>query len=380
MDSQMTCDLNIENETAWPAFPVTLREAVGAQVGGVLYAGLGTAAHAWYALDTQGEPKSWRRLADFPADAPSGAASAVANGKIYVFGGAGRANPSSSLEQFDVVHCYDPLSDSWAKLPTRLPVGMLGASAICVDGVRILVFGGYNKPQFDCFFAKYDSLGALQQKRALREFMDRPVLDYEWNINVWQFDVTNIEWRNLGGVPHLPNCGSGVILHQGQIYLLSGEIKPGLRSRSVKRASISDRGLKWCDEKNLPSPDGVVPQEGVAGGFAGRWGEYLVLAGGTNFPGARRRYDAMEYYAHQGLSKTWRDELYVFRDDVWMMVGRLPAARAHGLSFQVAQGLLLVGGDTQDGIPCMESMLLPHNSATVLSHDSALFRRNSSVN
>ncbi|MQR02141.1 YjhT family mutarotase [Glaciimonas soli] len=380
MSSQMVCELDMKNDAIWPAFPVALKEAVGARVDGVLYVGLGTAGRAWYALDTQAEQKSWQRLADFPAEAPNGAASAVVSGKIYVFGGAGRVNPQSSLAQFDFVHCYDPLSDSWAKLPTRLPVGMLGASAISADGVHVLVFGGYNKAQFDGFFAKFEPLDASQQGLALREFMSKQASEYEWNADVWQFDVTTLEWQNLGRVPHQPNCGSAVISHQGQIYLLSGEVKPGLRSGTVKRALISNGGLEWIAEKNLPSADGIAPQEGVAGGFAGRLGDDLVLAGGTNFPGAQQRYDALEYYAHQGLSKTWRDELYVFRDDVWIMAGKLPVARANGLSFQVEDGLLLVGGDMQDGIPCTESTLLPHNSATAFSQNSALYRRNSSVN
>ncbi|PUA20374.1 YjhT family mutarotase [Glaciimonas sp. PCH181] len=380
MGLQIVCDQELNKDVAWPSFPVVLREAVGAQVGTVLYAGLGTAGHAWFGLDMRLAPKSWQRLADFPAAVPSGAVSVVVEGKVYVFGGAGRISASDSLAQFDVVHCYDPLSDSWTCLSTHLPCGLLGASAACVDDRHILFFGGYNATQFNALFARYKALAPSQQPQALEAFMARSAQDYAWNGSVWQFNVVTLNWKNLGAVGHLPNCGSSVIQHQGQIYLLSGEVKPGLRSDSVKRAMFADGSVKWIDEARLPPVSALAPQEGVACGFSGCWGTYPILAGGTNFPGARRRYDAGEFYAHQGLPKTWRNEIYVFRDDVWIMAGRLPVARANGLSFQVAAGLVFVGGDTQDGVPCMDTLFLAHPDTTAPSTVPDFFQRDSSDN
>lgn len=380
MGVQIVCDQDINKGVEWPSFPVVLREAIGAQIGSVLYAGLGTAGHAWFALDTQLVPKSWQRLADFPSAIPSGAVSAVVDGKIYVFGGAGRINTSDSLTQFDAVHCYNPLSDSWTSLSTHLPIGLLGASAVCVDDQHVLFFGGYNATQFNTFFARYASLPLSQQPQALEAFMARSVQDYAWNGCVWQFNVVSLAWKNLGVVDHQPNCGSRVLQHQGHIYLLSGEVKPGLRSDSVKRAIFADGRVKWLDEVRLPVLGEDALQEGIAGGFSGCWGKYPFLAGGTNFPGARRRYEAGEFYAHQGLLKTWRNEIYVFRDDVWIMAGRLPVARANGLSFQVAAGLVFVGGDTQDGVPCLDTLFLAHPDAAATSHVPDFFRRGSSDN
>ena len=375
MGVQIVVDQDFNKSAVWPSFPVALKEAIGAQVGTVLYAGLGTAGHAWFALDTQLTPASWQRLADFPAAVPSGAVSAVVDGKIYVFGGAGRTNASDSLAQFDVVHCYNPLSDSWTSLSTYLPIGLFGASAVCVDDRHVLFFGGYNATQFNTFFARYAVLEQSQQPQALEAFMARPVQDYAWNGSVWQFNVVTLAWKNLGAVDHLPNCGSSVIQHQGQIYLLSGEVKPGLRSDSVKRAIFADGLVRWLDVARLPLLGEDALQEGVAGGFSGCWGEYPFLAGGTNFPGARGRYDTGEFYAHQGLLKTWRNEIYVFRDDVWIMAGRLPVARANGLSFQVAAGLVFVGGDTEGGVPCLDTLFLAHPDATAPSYGPEFFRR-----
>ena len=380
MGIKIVCDQDLNENVVWPSFPMILREAVGAQVGTVLYAGLGTVGNAWFGLDTQLMPKSWQRLADFPAAVPCGAVSAVVDGKIYVFGGAGRINASASLAQFDVVHCYNPLSDIWTCLSTHLPIGLLGASAMCVDDRHILFFGGYNATQFNAFFARYTALAPSQQSQALEVFMARPVQDYAWNGSVWQLNVLTLAWKNLGAVDHSPNCGSSVIQHQGNIYLLSGEVKPGLRSDSVKRAIFADGRVKWLDEAHLPLISEIAPQEGVAAAFSGCWGEYPMLAGGTNFPGARRRYDAGKFYAHSDLLKTWRNEIYVFRDDVWIMVGRLPVARAHGLSFQVAAGLLFVGGDTQDGVPCLDTLFLAHPDEAAPSTVPDFFRRDSSDN
>jgi N-acetylneuraminate epimerase len=355
-----------EEDGCWPAFPVSLQEGVGAQVSGVLYAGLGTAGNAWYRLDASSDQKTWTSLASFPDDPIKGAVSVVAGGKIYVFGGIAYNKDLDCMQQLTSSYCYDPTLDLWQKLPVDLPVGLLGVSAVCVEDRKVLFFGGYNRQQFDQYSMEFATAKPEQRAELACTYMSRPIAEFCWNDQVWQFDLNEMSWSTLGQVQHEPNCGSGLCVLGKDIYLISGEVKPGFRSSLVKLAHWDEGRLTWKGESTLPSVNGS-DQEGIAGSFAGRWGDFLICAGGTNFPGSMQRYAQGQFYAHKGLEKTWRDEVYVLRDGEWLMLGRLPLGRAYGLSFQVAEGILLVGGDIQNGIPCTESLFLPHRFATTLS-------------
>lgn len=347
-------------ETVWPDFPLALTEAVGVRLGSKLYAGLGSAGQAWFALDILAPDKVWQPCAEFPFALRKGSVAAAANGKIYVFGGCGRSTEQATLHQFDSIASYDPQSDCWTELSVRLPVGMLGASAAAI-GSFIYIFGGYNKPQFDQFFHEYEAAAQEQQSALLCAFMARTIEDFAWNAHAWEFNTNHHTWRDLGQVPHMPNCGSGLIVDGADIWLASGELKPGLRTASVKHASVQNGELRWLVEAELPAL--AQPQEGLAGAYSGKCGMVKLIAGGTNFPGARQRYHGGENYAHQGLSKRWCDEIYILRNDRWELAGRLPQGRASGLVFEVDEGLLLVGGDTQNGQPCLETWLLSYEES-----------------
>lgn len=341
-----------------------MSEAVGVRVGNMLFAGLGSAGHTWHRLNLASARLEWRRCACFPFAPRRGAVAAAAGGKVYVFGGSGRSAEQHSLHQFDSVACYDPDTDCWSELATRLPVGMVGASA-AVAGESILIFGGYNKPQFDQFFREYEAASVQSKPAIFAAFLDRKAESFAWNDHIWEFDTRDYRWHDLGQVPHAPNCGSGMIADGAEILLASGEIKPGVRTASVKQATIAPGDVLWRAEKMLPANEQA--QEGVAAAFSGKCGKVKILAGGTNFVGARRNYEAGINYAHRDLSKLWRDEIYMLKNDVWELAGRLPQGRANGLTFEVEQGLLLVGGDTQNGQPCLETWLLSYEESSGLT-------------
>lgn len=336
----------------WPAFPVLLREAAGAQVDGVLYAGLGSADTAWYRLDTVSRA-GWQRMADFPGAVPSGAACAASGQSIFVFGGCVTA-AGHSPRQSDTVWRYDTVSDAWQQLNLQLPLGLLGASALAQADGAIVLAGGYHRTQFDDFCRAHAAASDAERGQLLRAYMARPVADFAWNDHLWRFEPAALSLQDLGQLPFAGTCGAAAMLATGMLVIASGEIKPGLRTPLAWHAQ-PDGGWR---QMALPPAEPGVQQEGVAAAFGGLCGGVPVIAGGTNFPGAHANYAQQQLHAHAGLAKTWRRDIYYFDGRCWQLLGLLPAPRAHGLAFQVGDALLLVGGDTDGGAAALETLAI----------------------
>ena len=80
--------------------------------------------------------------------------------------------------------------------------------------------------------------------------------------------------------------------------------------------------------------------EGVSAPFAGRCGDYAIVAGGCNFPNIP---------AAQGGEKVFYNGIYAYRypfdnKTSWTKIGEINHARAYGASVTVPKGLVLIGG------------------------------------
>lgn len=353
-DLQLAPQFAPQFDHTWPAFPVPLREAAGAAIGGQLYAGLGSAGAAWYRLDTARREPGWQRLADFPGAAPAGAACAASGQCLYVFGGAVTA-AGRAAQQSTTAWRYDTQLDAWQQLDLQLPLGLLGASALAQADGSIVLFGGYHRAQFDDFCRSHAAAGELERPAILRAYMARPVAAFAWNRHQWHFDPHSATLQDDGMLPFAGTCGAVAIAAADGPIVSSGEIKPGLRTPLAWHARPDAGG--W-ERRALPDTAPGVPQEGVAAAFGGLCGGMPVLAGGTHFIGASANYAQQQLHAHAGLAKSWRRELYGFAGGQWRLLGLLPAPRAHGLSFQVGNSLLLVGGDTDGGAATLETLAI----------------------
>jgi N-acetylneuraminate epimerase len=355
--------------TLYPEFPVAFKMGASAKVGQKIFAGLGSAGKSWYVLDLSAPEKQWQALADFP-DMPRDAANAVAVGnRIYVFAGQGKINPSDkNLVIFDTVYQYDIDNNSWSKVTTRTPQGLLASAALTLDGENILFFGGVNKQIFDGYFQDYfitaDNNKPLQDEVANRYFNQRPQ-DYLFTAQVLSYNPKKNQWRNIGMDPNPVTIGTGIAVKGNRIHLVGGEIKPGLRSPAVKQIVVKNEDITWKKPVNMPPAHGDMIQEGIAGAYAGYSHDVLIAAGGANFPGAWKQYQAGQLFAHQGLKKTWRDDIYAEVKGKWIVAGKLPVAMGYGTYVQLDDGVLVVGGELQGGAASKDVFLLRWNGKQV---------------
>lgn len=360
---------------SWPDLPVGVKSGISARVGDTVYVGLGSAGTEFYSLDLANASEGWVRRAAFTGPATNGAAVAAANGKIYVFSGNGK--PTADAKSpiiFETVHVYDTASDSWAPVDTKTPAGLSGARALALSDGRIAIVGGYNKELFDKYLADVSAIDKERDpdgfKKLVNSYMGMEPKDYRWNTKVLAYDPSSNTWSSLGDNPFLPNCDSAISAKSDNTFLIiSGEIKPGLRTPNVKSIKFDGDEAVWAQLTDLPAVSDAEPQEGVAGAFAGAVDGTVLVAGGANFPGAQANAAAGKWFAHDGLKKTWRKEVYALAGEKWRQVGSLPHGLAYGAAFATPEGLLVVGGEDEEGKARADVFMLAWNGTTLSRAD-----------
>lgn len=359
----------------WPDLPVGVKSGISARIGDTAYVGLGSAGTDFYALDLTHPEQGWQKRASFAGPATNGAAVAVSGQTIYVFSGNGKADADAkSPIIFDTAYAYDSAADSWSKLDTQTPAGLSGAKAMTLADGRIAIVGGYSKELFDKYLADVAATDKDKDpegfKTLVASYMGMKPEEYRWNDAVLAYDPAANAWATLGENPFLPNCDPALVTEaDGSALLVSGEIKPGLRTPEVKRLTIGANGVEWQKLADLPPLSASEPQEGVAGAYAGIAGDDILVAGGANFRGAQANAAAGKWFAHDGLKKDWRDEVYAFDGKDWKTAGKLPQGLAYGASFSVPGGVLVVGGEDDEGAPRTGVFLLKWDGKTLTVED-----------
>lgn len=337
-----------------PDVPVPFKSGAGAMNDGVIYVGLGTAGQDWFKLDTKAANPQWEKIAAFPAPARDQAQAVALNGKIYVFGGCGKIE-SDVLSVSNEVFEYDPATDSWTKLLTRSPIGLTGHTVVTADGANALVIGSVNKEIFDGYFEDVDYANKANDKDLLNkinaDYNGKLVKDYFFNKAILQYDPQNNLWTTVGELPYFGTAGSAVAVNpqDKSVFVVNGERKPGLRTATTVQFTMNEGYAQLQQTPDLIPATGDKVQEGVAGAFSGYSNGTLVVIGGANFPGSTVNYNNGQNFAHNGCTKTWRDEIYTYTNGTWSNAGDLALPLAYGVSIQNGDEIILIGGETTGG-------------------------------
>lgn len=341
---------------ALPDTPVPFKSGAGAMCDGVIYIGLGTAGQDWYKLDTKAAEPKWDKIAQFPAPKRDQAQAVALNGKIYVFGGCGPIESELTSVSNEVFE-YDPATNKWQKVLTRSPIGLTGHTVVTADGKNALVIGSVNKEIFDGYFYDVNYAQTNKNEKLLNkinaDYNGKEVKNYFFNKAILKYDPQNNLWTTIGDLPYYGTAGSAVAVdpQDKSVFVVNGERKPGLRTASTVEFTVDGETAILNQTPDLIPAAGEKVQEGVAGAFAGYSNGTLVVVGGANFPGSTDNYEAGKLFAHQGCTKTWRNEIYTFADGKWENAGKLATPLAYGVTIQNGDEIILVGGETTGGKP-----------------------------
>lgn len=238
-----------------PELPVTMDNFAATYADGMIYVTGGNqdgnATCGLYGLSLkEKQPGVWIRLADFPGKSrvqPVMVAQQSPEGlRLYLGGG---FSPASTNEP-GIVHTdmlsYHPESDTW-RIESELPATsenktttLIGSIAVAFGNHQITAGGGVNAARFlDALNRPYQIKEAIDNgNSALEDTLNKEAADYlrhpaDWYQfqNQWMtYDTFNRRWYLSDPEERTARAGAGMVMHNGQLYLLNGELKPGIRT------------------------------------------------------------------------------------------------------------------------------------------------------
>ena len=110
---------------------------------------------------------------------------------------------------------------------------------------------------------------------------------------------------------------------------------------------FSSESLVWEKVTSFPKNQETGFEKGFAGIYAGKHNGIIILAGGANFP---------ENPPSQGGIKKYWDQISLLKKDeakyLWKSLGeyKLPKPLAYGASVSSKDGLILIGGENENGV------------------------------
>ena len=333
---------------AYPDLPVGIKSGAGALIGDTVYVGLGTGGDKFYALDLKTPNAQWKEIATFPGGDRNQPVAAAVDGKLYVFGGL-QKNEKGELQFVNDAYSYNPADNTWNKLPTRSPRGLVGSSGAS-HGDKVYIVGGSNLSIFNGFFQDIVAAGEDKAKKdeITKAYFEQRPEDYFFTTELLSYEPSTNKWRNEGRLPFSGRAGAAFTIQGDDLVVVSGEIKPGLRTAETHAGKFTAKGVEWKNLPDLPAPKGQS-QDGLAGAMAGYSHGHYLVTGGANFPGSVKQFKEGMLHAHKGLSKAWHKDVYTLNKGKWNIIGELPMNIGYGVSVSYGDKVLLIGGETDGG-------------------------------
>lgn len=208
-------------------------------------------------LSLDGDRIEWNRMQDFPGSARvQPVLAAIGSGKELRLCLAGGFQPGDNRTPprlpSEVLVWQDGRWDSVAELPA-LPDGsprtLTGGCAVAMYGRYALFFGGVNHDRFNDAVdrprriveaeASGDSLTVARLREEGKEYLRHDVSWYRFNDDLWSYDIIGGEWKCLGSNESLARAGAGAVMRGNNLFVVCGELKPGIRSPRVSVVGIN---------------------------------------------------------------------------------------------------------------------------------------------
>ncbi|MGL5790039.1 MAG: cyclically-permuted mutarotase family protein, partial [Bacteroidales bacterium] len=242
------------------SLPVTMDNFAATISGNKVYVAGGNSngkvQNKLYALDLNNR-NGWMELSDFPgAGRVQPQLLPAEGGKVIILGGFQAGNESIAPVLSDTVYQYDPAMNSWSALTTLpnsttedKPLAMVGGFSVAMNDSILLIGGGVNRSKFMDALDVNRQISFAKAKKEISladslindkaNYLLHPVEWYQFNPDVYVYNLKDNQWYLLGTFPQAARAGAGAVTDGSALYIIGGELKPGIRTDEVNQITLS---------------------------------------------------------------------------------------------------------------------------------------------
>lgn len=231
-----------------PQLPVALTNVALASIGKVVYAVGGdmasSSSNALYSLHLTREKLQWKQLPSLPI-ALANAAAVAQNGCLYVIGG--RTKTASGISELhNTVFSYDPQKQAWKNCSLisdgKNEMNFSAGSAVPINDSLILLTGGDNGKVFheiETYLHRIANASTDEERMKLTVEKNKLTTDHTgFYKGMLLYNIVADNWRKIGELPFPAHVTAKAIVEGNDIFLSTGEIKPGVRTPDIMTGKI----------------------------------------------------------------------------------------------------------------------------------------------
>lgn len=243
--------------TTLPPLPVTHYNGDAVVAHNTLYVAGGVFAgdeNVLYSLPLNDKNAAWKKITTNAIDNRQQPRLFAQNGQLFLTGGYNE----ECAEVFTDVLVFNFEKDRWEKydrimLWSEPPVTFIGTGSVDVENKTFFI-GGTNYERF---------LSALQRikktkeavtsgneqlidslKQAGKDYMNQPADWYRFQPALIVYDSAKKQWELLGESEQLARAGAGVCFWENKLYVVGGEVKPGIRTEKAFSIDLEELGRR----------------------------------------------------------------------------------------------------------------------------------------
>jgi SSS family solute:Na+ symporter len=245
-----------------PALPLALANAGITSIGKTVYVSggenNGKPTRSFFSLDLSRSDAVWQVLPEVPVAMSHSVVVAQHDGKqnkVFVLGG--RSATSSGISDLhDTNFAYDPTAETWKKLTSigdgQHSFALSAGTGVAMGASYILMIGGDRGNvfrQIETYNAQIMQADADAEKQRMQAEKVKLLTSHQgFSKDICLYNTITDRWTKIGEVPGFGQVTTTAVKWNNEIFIPSGEIKPGTRTPIVKRGITGSKpSFSWID-------------------------------------------------------------------------------------------------------------------------------------
>ena len=225
-----------------PSLPFAQDNMSGAASGNTIYVAggnrNGSPSTSMLSLNLNEPELGWKEEVPFPGTARVQPVCAVQDGMLYLWGGFCPSQNGGEASVATDGYRYLPLQEQWEPVPapavaeTGEPLTLTGGTSCVWSDSIILCTGGVDKDIF------LDAISGDYKRIAKEDYLLQPVAWYRFNGRLMAYNTRRNHWEEWEESACLARAGAALLGKGQQLFIVGGELKPGIRTAEISRITI----------------------------------------------------------------------------------------------------------------------------------------------